>query len=145
MKKHNLPLKYGIGTGLVLIFYFLVLSAVNLTTSPIYSIVNALICGVGVFFAINKLNNLREFSYQEGFGIGFLTGFYATLVFTIFFGIYSLYHASFAKSLVAELGLDLNSGMLVFVEAFLGLLSALIVTPIVLLIFKSSWKVENPT
>jgi len=69
-----------------MIVYFLLLSTLDLHLYPVFSFVNLIICGIVIFLAILELKKLQKesFRYQFGFGVGLMTGFTATVIFTIF-------------------------------------------------------------
>jgi len=91
MKKSSIPVKYGLAISIGLIAYFLICSLFGIHINPIYSLFNSVITGIGIFAALKqyRLHSDGKFYYQKGFVIGLLTGFYASVIFTIFFAIYS--------------------------------------------------------
>ena len=91
MKNLSLPIRFGLVTSAVLVAYFLVLALVHKHTNPAFSFVNAIITGFGIYEAVrlSKLKDPDNFSYGEGFKTGIITGFVATIVFTIFFLFYA--------------------------------------------------------
>ncbi len=91
MKKYALPLRFGVATSGSLIAYFLILSLMGLHTNVFYSLFNAVITGFGIYEAIKyyKLKLASSFDYGSGFVAGLVTGGVATLIFTLFFALYS--------------------------------------------------------
>src|SRR5690606_9715556 len=69
-----------------MIVYFLLLSTLDLHLYPVFSFVNLIICGIVIFLAILELRKLQKESFRDqfGFGVGLMTGFTATVIFTIF-------------------------------------------------------------
>ena len=91
MKVFTLPIRFAIATSGSLIGYFLVLSLFNLHTNVFYSLFNGVITGFGIYEAIKYFRLLEgdEFNYGRGFTAGIVTGFGATIIFTLFFALYS--------------------------------------------------------
>lgn len=145
MKNQSIPITYGIVTGLALIVYFLLLSTIGLHTNPIFSFVNAAICAVGIYACIKSYRRRQgdAFKYQNGFMAGIFTGFYATIIFTVFFGIYYANNQSFSDSLLSSIGLDLNSGLLILGVGIMGFASTLVVTLTLMQLFKKSWNTRE--
>jgi len=90
VKKIVLSIRFGIAISGSLIAYFLILSLFNAHTSPIYSLFNCVIVAFGIYEAIKsfKLSEGDKFSYTQGFTIGIISGFVATIIFTVFFAFY---------------------------------------------------------
>jgi len=90
MKNITLPLRFGIAISGSLIAFFLILSLFNAHTSPAFSFFNSIIIAFGIYEAIKsyKLRQGNKFNYSNGFTIGVLTGFVATIILAIFFTFY---------------------------------------------------------
>ena len=90
MKNIALPLRFGIAISGSLIAFFLILSLFNAHTSPAFSFFNSIIIAFGIYEAIKsyKLRQGNKFNYSNGFTIGVLTGFVATIILAIFFTFY---------------------------------------------------------
>ncbi|PWH83651.1 DUF4199 domain-containing protein [Algibacter marinivivus] len=143
MKNLSLPIRFGIVTSAVLIAYFLVLSLVDKHTNPAFSFVNALITGFGIYEAIRlrKFENPDSFSYGEGFKTGIITGFVATMLFTIFFLFYATeINAEFLPELLQKMkgGFNADIGMVIFVVSVMGLATAVVSSLTVMQLFKKS-------
>lgn len=143
MKNLSLPIRFGIVTSAVLIAYFLVLSLVDKHTNPAFSFVNALITGFGIYEAIRlrKFENPDSFSYGEGFKTGIITGFVATMLFTIFFLFYATeINAEFLPELLQKMkgGFNADIGMVTFVVSVMGLATAVVSSLTVMQLFKKS-------
>ncbi|MDR6299544.1 DUF4199 domain-containing protein [Mesonia maritima] len=147
MKNKAISLRYGFGISILLIIYFLLLSAVGLHTKPIFSLVNGLITGVGIYYAIKsyRAHKKEKFKYQKGFMTGLTTGFLATLIFTVFFGIYaSNIDNDFANDLLNNWEADYSTGLglLLFVVAVMGFATTLVLTLSFMQLFKDSWNTK---
>ncbi|SDD61887.1 Protein of unknown function [Pricia antarctica] len=91
MKEFALPIRFGVATSGSLIAYFLVLALFDLHTNVFFSLFNGVITGFGIYEAIKyfRLSEKHAFNYGKGFTAGIVTGFIATILFTLFFAVYS--------------------------------------------------------
>ena len=132
MKNLSLPLKSGLLMGAVLIAFFLIASIFQLHTKPYFSLFNALVLAIGIFKTIQSVKeNDAPFEYYKGFGLGVISGFIATLVFTIFFVLYATEIApNFLFELVSVFKDDYNVhvGLVAFAVAIMGFSSSIILT-----------------
>jgi len=143
MKKISLSLRFGLVIGAVLVAYFLVLALFNLHTNPFYSLFNAVIMGFGIseVVRVRKLQDIKTFSFGEGFKTGAFSGVIATLIFTVFFLMYS---TEINKEYLLELtnsmngNFNINAGLITFIVAVMGLATTLISTFVVMQRFKIS-------
>jgi len=143
MKNLSLPIRFGLVISTVLIAYFLVLALVDKHTNPAFSIANALITGLGIYEAIrvSKLENLENFTYGSAFKTGLITGFVATLMFTIFFLFYATeINPVFLSQLLEKVngGFNADIGMVTFVIALMGLATTVVSSLTVMQFFKKS-------
>ncbi|WP_298340151.1 DUF4199 domain-containing protein [uncultured Algibacter sp.] len=143
MKNLSLPIRFGIVTSAVLIAYFLVLSLVDKHTNPAFSFVNAFITGFGIYEAIrlSKLEDQMGFTYGEGFKTGIITGFVATILFTVFFLFYATeINSAFLTNLLEKIqgSFNVDIGMVTFVVAVMGLATTVVSTLTVMQLFKKS-------
>lgn len=143
MKKISLPIRFGLVTSAVLIAYFLVLAMVDKHTNPAFSFFNAVITGFGIYEAIrlSKLENPEGFSYGEGFKTGVVTGFVATLIFTVFFLFYATeVNDAFLPELLSTIkgGFNADIGMVTFVVAVMGLATSVVASLTVMQLFKKT-------
>lgn len=143
MKNLSLPIRFGLVISAVLVAYFLVLALVDKHINPAFSFVNALITGFGIYEAIriSKLKNPDKFSYGEGFKTGIITGFVATILFTIFFLFYATeVNSAFLSELLQEIkgGFNADIGMVTFVVAVMGLATTVVSSLTVMQLFKKS-------
>ncbi|MBS9462455.1 DUF4199 domain-containing protein [Flagellimonas sp. 389] len=146
MKKLTLPIRFGIVTSASLIAYFLILSLLGKHTNVFYSLFNGFITGFGIYETIKytKLRLGKDFSYGKGFTAGITTGFIATLLFTIFFALYSTeLNSKFLNELSAVWAKDYANfeGIVFFTVAIMGFATALVLTLSFMQLFKTS---NNP-
>ncbi|MDO6515818.1 hypothetical protein SAMN05421766_101609 [Zobellia uliginosa] len=143
MKQFAQPIRFGIATSGCLIAYFLILSLFDLHTNIFFSLFNGVITGFGIYEAIKyfKLKNPDSFNYGKGFTAGLVTGFVATLVFTIFFAFYSTeINLLFLEQLSTVWFKDYKSfeGIVFFTVAIMGFASTLVLTLSFMQLFKTS-------
>ncbi|MFS4415915.1 DUF4199 domain-containing protein [Maribacter sp. 2307ULW6-5] len=143
MKNYALPIRFGIATSGSLIAYFLVLSLIGWHTNVFFSLFNGVITGFGIYEAIKyyKLKKGPHFNYGTGFMAGLVTGGVATIIFTIFFALYS---TELAPTFLAELssqwaGEFMSFKAIVFlIVAIMGFTTTLVLTLSFMQLFKSS-------
>ncbi|WAC01254.1 DUF4199 domain-containing protein [Lacinutrix neustonica] len=143
MKNITLPIRFGLVMSASLIAFFLFLALFNLHTNPIFSLGNGLIIGFGIFETIryHKLEKGKNFSYSSGFTVGILSGFIATIVFTVFFLIYATeINPDFLLELltVFERDYQVGIGLVVFVVAIMGFSTTVVLTLTGMQYFKNS-------
>ena len=148
MKKLGIALFYGIGIAIGLIAYFLILSLFGLHTKPAFSLFNPVIVGIGMYFSIlalkRKLGN--KYKYQKGFKVGLKTGFFATIIFTIFFGIYSTeLNPGFLNELLSvwDTSWHISIGMVLFTVAIMGFATTVVLTLSFMQLLKDSWNTRQ--
>ncbi len=142
MKNFTLPIRFGLATSGSLIAYFLVLSLFDLHTNVFYSLFNGIITGFGIYEAI-KYRSLEEgqnFSYSKGFSTGLVTGFMASLIFTIFFAFYATeINTVFLTQLSEKWFKNLSfEGIVFFTVAVMGFSTSLVLTLSFMQLFKTS-------
>lgn len=143
MKNISLPIRYGIVTGIVLIAYFLLLDLFDKSTNPVYSFFNAAITAFGIYevIYISKIKSPSTFTYVEGFKNGIITGFVATVVFTIFFLIYATeVNDMFVDQLLQTVkrNFDIDVGIVTFIVAIMGFATTVVSALTVMQLFKNS-------
>ena len=146
MKKFALPIRFGIATSGCLIAYFLILSLFNLHTNVFYSLFNGVITGFGIYEAIKyyKLSDSTGFNYGKGFMAGMVTGGVATLIFTLFFALYSTeLNNGFLEELSTQWAKDYQSfeGIVFVTVAIMGFATTIVLTLTFMQLFKKS---NNP-
>jgi predicted membrane metal-binding protein len=143
MKNFTLPIRFGIATSGSLIAYFLVLSLLGLHTNIFYSLFNGVITGFGIYEAIKyyKLQEGKSFRYSTGFAAGLTTGGMATIIFTIFFALYSTeLNPGFLEILSSQWASEYQSfeAIVFFVVAVMGFSTTVVLTLTFMQLFKSS-------
>jgi len=146
MMRFALPIRFGIATSGSLIAYFLILSLFGLHTNVFFSLFNGVITGFGIYEAIKyfRLAEGDAFDYGRGFKTGLVTGFMATIIFTIFFALYSTeIDKEFLAALSSAWFKDLRNfeAILFFTVAIMGFATTLVLTLSFMQLFKSS---NNP-
>ncbi len=147
-KEFALPIRFGIATSGCLVAYFLILSLFNLHTNVFYSLFNGIITGFGIYEAIKfyKHRDQEAFNYGKGFTAGLVTGGVATLVFTLFFALYSTeLNPGFLEELSAQWAKDYQSFEgIVFATVFImGIATTLVLTLSFMQLFKKSNNLSN--
>lgn len=148
MKNLSVPIKFGLAIAAGLIAYFLILSIFGAHMNPFYSLFNPVIVGVGMFAAITyyKKTKSSKFKYQKGFRTGMVTGFLATIIFTIFFAFYATeIEPDFLENLLTMWESDwyINIGMVIFTVALMGFATTVVLTLAFMQILKDSWNTKE--
>lgn len=142
MKNFTLPIRFGFATSGSLIAYFLVLSLFDFHTNVFFSLFNGVITGFGIYEAIKyrRLEEGENFNYRIGFSTGIVTGFMATLIFTIFFAFYSTeINPEFLTQLSKQWFKNLSfEGIVFFTVAIMGFATSLVLTLTFMQLFKKS-------
>ncbi len=144
MKKISTPIKYGVAIAIALIAYFLILSIFGAHKKPAFSLFNGVIMAFGMYESIKhyRAEKGSKFKYQKGFMSGLLTGFNATIIFTIFFAIYSTeLNPDFLDELLTMWRSDYDTGVgiILFVVAVMGFATSFVLTLAYMQLFKDSW------
>ncbi|GAA0872575.1 hypothetical protein GCM10009117_17220 [Gangjinia marincola] len=148
MKNITLPIRFALAITGSLIGYFLILALFGLHTNPFFSLFNGVISGFGIYEAIKyyKLHLGDKFEYSDGFRVGVITGFVATILFTIFFGLYSSsVEPDFVEELLTSFKLSYSTGLgiVLFVVAIMGFATSLVLTLSFMQLFKDSWNTKR--
>ncbi|MBZ9729617.1 DUF4199 family protein [Salegentibacter sp. JZCK2] len=148
MKNFSVPIKYGLLISVGLIVYFLILSLFNAHIYPLFSLFNGVIMAAGMWLALKAYRSSKgaKFKYQKGFMASLLTGFNATIVFTIFFAFYATELSSgFLDNLINVWPEDYGTGIgiVVFVVAIMGFATSLVLTLAYMQLFKDSWNTKQ--
>ena len=139
----SVALRYGVFVTTALIAYFLILRLFGLHENPWLRLFNGIAMAIGIFYAIKyyKLLTGDAFTYVDGFKTGLITGFIATILFTIFMAVY-MFHLDpdFTQKLLGEWfrNYGVGAGILVFIVLVEGLASTVILTLTFMQIFKKS-------
>lgn len=143
MKKYALPIRFGVAASGSLIAYFLILSLFKLHTNVFFSLFNAVITGFAIYEAIKyyKLKKGNDFTYGGGFVAGLVTGGVATLIFTLFFALYSTeLQPGFLEELSTKWANNYRSfeAIVFLVVATMGFTTSLVLTLSFMQLFKST-------
>lgn len=146
MKNYALSIRYGIAMGGLLIGYFLLIALFEWHTNPLFSLFNGVITGFGIYEAVKgiKLRKENSFTYAHGFSTGVASGFIATLIFTVFFGLYAGNIApTFLESLVGPWNGTTSLGATLFTVAIGGFATSLVLTLSLMQLFKPTWNAHG--
>ena len=148
MKKLALPIRFGLVISACLIAFFLILSLFGLHTNPMFSLLNSVITGFGIYETIRyyKLEQGADFNYSGGFTVGIVAGFIATLIFTIFFLFYATeINGDFLLQLltVFEGEYKVHIGLVAFVVAIMGFATTVVLTLTCMQYFKNSTNISQ--
>lgn len=142
MSKFILPIRFAIAISGSLIGYFLLIALFDWHTNPLFSLFNGVITGFGLYEVVKytKLEKGKEFQYGDGFTAGLVSGFGATLIFTLFFGIYAGNLApDFLENLVGPWSGTASLGVTLFTVAIGGFATSIVMTLCLMQLFKPSW------
>lgn len=143
MKTFTLPIRFAIALTTSLIAYFLVLSLFNLHTNVFFSLFNGVITGFATYEAIRyrRIELGKDYNYTHGFSAGLVTGFLASILFTIFMAIYATeINPNFIDALVEGFARHYDVGVATF--AFIVLLMGFTTSVVLTLSFMQLYK--NP-
>lgn len=141
MNRFVLSVRFGIALASSLIAYFLVLSLFGLHTNPFFSLFNGVITGFAIYEAIRykRIELKSDYSYTEGFQAGIVTGFLATVLFTIFMAVYvTEVDPNFISNIAETFSKSYNIGVGIF--SFTVLLSGFATTVVLTLSFMQLFK-----
>lgn len=150
MKKLSLPIRFGVAISGSLIAYFLILALFGWHTNPLFSLFNGVITGFGIYEAIKayKLREGADFDYTKGFTVGLVTGFMATIIFTVFFLIYATeVDPEFLSHLLEVFSGDykVGVGLVAFVVAVMGFATTVVLTLTFMQLFVGKTKISQNT
>ena len=142
MYRFALPVRFGIAASGSLIAYFLILSLLGLHTNVFFSLFNSVITGFAIYEAIKyyKIKKGPDFTYSGGFTAGLVTGGIATLIFTVFFALYSTeLQPGFLEELSTKWANEYRSfeAIVFFVVAVMGFSTTIVLTLSFMQLFKS--------
>ncbi|TGE14402.1 DUF4199 domain-containing protein [Hymenobacter elongatus] len=134
--------RYGMFTAGGMILYFLVASLLHLTDRVEFSFLNGAVLAIGICMAISHYKRVRNdrMPYLHGFGTGIITSMVASVIFGLFFVIYTVINPGIMDRLRA---LDLFGFDLSVTIAFLAILlqsvmSGMIISLIAMQYYKSA-------
>ncbi len=145
MNRFVLSVRFGIALASSLIAYFLVLSLFGLHTNPFFSLFNGVITGFAIFEAIRykRIEKGQNYNYREGFQAGIVTGFLATILFTVFMAVYVTEVDPDFISKIAETffkSYNIGVGIFSFTVLLSGLATAIVLTLSFMQLFKHKLK-----
>jgi hypothetical protein len=148
MSKFAFPIRYAIAISGLLIGYFLIIALFGWHTNPLFSLFNGVITGFGIYEVIKgyKLRKGAAFQYADGFAVGVVSGFTATILFTFFFGVYAgNIDPEFLDELIGPWGGTTSLGVVLFTVAIGGFATTIVTTLSFMQLFKPSWNTKNTT
>lgn len=145
MNRFVLSVRFGIALASSLIAYFLVLSLFDLHTNPFFSLFNGVITAFAIYEAIRykRIELKSDYSYTAGFQAGIVTGFLASILFTIFMAIYvTEVDPDFISKIAETFSKSYNIGVGVFSFTVLlsGFATAIVLTLAFMQLFKNKLK-----
>jgi hypothetical protein len=148
MNKISISVKYGVATSIALLAYFLLCVLFGVHINPIYSLFNNVIVGIGMYLALKeyRLRPERKIKDQKAYVIGLFTGFYSTVIFTIFFAIYSTeINPDFLNQLLPMWRgtYSTSTAMIIFAVAVMGFATTLVLTLTFMQLLKDSWNLKK--
>ncbi|RNL87256.1 DUF4199 domain-containing protein [Sinomicrobium pectinilyticum] len=148
MKDQTISFRYGSIVGIALIAYFLLLSLIGLHIQPVFSVMNIVITGAGIYLVIKNLKKLKgeKFRYQHGFSAGLVTGFTATAVCAVFFALYIIeLNPGFTDEFMTMWKFDwfAKKGMLILTVILMGAATTMVLTLAFMQLFKDSWNTKE--
>jgi hypothetical protein len=133
---NRIPENYGLRIAAGLIVYFVVMHTVNLGHHVELRLLNLLILGVGIYFALKKFKEThgQHMNYFRALVVGVATGAIGSVVFAAFMFIYMKMDNSLMESIIQNepMGHYLNAYMAAFIVALEGVFSGLLVTFVLL-------------
>lgn len=140
-------IKYGVAIAIIMIAYFLILKLIGLHEYPVFSAMNGVFIGGGIFYAMRAFKRSSDsFDYGEGFKFGLITGGAATIVFGCFMAIYIFQiDTVFAHSILDSWGLTYNKGGLALIISLIimGFATSFILTLSFMQLLKESWNQKS--
>ena len=127
---------YGLGTAAALIVYFLLMRAIGLAHHVELRLLNLVILGAGIYFALRKFKETHEgqLNYFRGLITGVTTAAIGSMAFALFLFIYMKIDGSMMEAVIKEdrMGRYLNAYIAAFVVALEGVFSGLLMTFVLL-------------
>lgn len=146
----SVALKYGLYITASLISFFLILRLFDLHENPWLRLFNGVFMCTGIYYAIKKYKSKlgKDFTYIDGAKTAIITGFIATIIFTIFMAVY-MFHidTAFTEKLLGSSFVDYEIGanILLFIIFIEGLSSTVVLTLAFMQIFKKSHNIAQNT
>jgi hypothetical protein len=138
---------YGLRIAAALIVYFLLMRVIGLAHHVELRLLNLVILGIGVYFALRKFKESHEghLNYFRGLITGVTTAAIGSMVFALFLFIYMKVDDSMMRAVIEQdrMGRYLNAYIAAFVVALEGVFSGLLMT-FVLLNWVNTDEVNDP-
>ena len=135
--------RYGLGTAVILIAYFLVTKLLGWHEYPILSAFNGVIYGAGLYYALQTYKKTTpSFRYEDGFQLGLFVGGIATILFAAFMAVYVFaIDQEFARAVLDSWGLNFNKGSLIMIVSLIimGFATTFVLTLAFMQLLKESW------
>ncbi|MFN2261864.1 MAG: DUF4199 domain-containing protein [Psychroflexus sp.] len=148
MSRFVLSVRFGVALCTSLIAFFLVLSLFNLHTNPFLSLFNGVITGFAIYEAIRfkRIEKQDDYNYTIGFQAGIVTGFLATILFTIFMAVYATeIEPGFINKIANNFSesYDIGVGIFSFTVLLFGFATTIVLTLSFMQLFKNRIKPQN--
>lgn len=134
-------IRYGLFTAAGMAVYFIIASLIGVADNIMYSYGNVAILAIGACAAIAHFKRTRHdrMPYLQGFGTGIITSAVASLVFALFFVVYTVISPSLMEQLRAAdlFGFELSVTIAFLAIVLQGVMSGVIISLIAMQYFKS--------
>lgn len=133
---NRIPESYGVGTAAALIVYFLLMRAIDLAHHVELRLLNLVILGIGIYYALRKFKDTHEgqLNYFRGIVTGVTTAAIGSMAFALFLFIYMKVDSGMMQAVIEQdrMGRYLNAYIAAFVVALEGVFSGLLMTFVLL-------------
>lgn len=134
-------IRYGLFTAAGMAVYFVIASLIGVADNIMYSYGNVAILAIGACAAIAHFKRTRHdrMPYLQGFGTGIITSAVASLVFALFFVVYTVVNPALMEQLRAAdlFGFELSVTIAFLAIVLQGVMSGVIISLIAMQYFKS--------
>lgn len=134
-------IRYGLFTAAGMAVYFVVASLLGVADNIMYSYGNVIILAIGACAAIAHFKQTRHdrMPYLQGYGTGIITTAVASLLFALFFVVYTIINPGLMEQLRAAdlFGFELSVTIAFLAILLQGVMSGVIVSLIAMQYFKS--------
>lgn len=134
-------IRYGLFTAAGMAVYFIIASLLGVADNIMYSYGNVAILAIGACAAISHFKRTRHdrMQYLQGFGTGIITSAVASLVFALFFVVYTVISPSLMEQLRASdlFGFELSVTIAFLAIVLQGVMSGVIISLIAMQYYKS--------
>ncbi|GAA4007562.1 hypothetical protein GCM10022408_19430 [Hymenobacter fastidiosus] len=134
--------RYGLPTAAGMAAYFLLASLLHLTDRVEFSFLNGVILTIGIVMAIAHYKRVKNdrMPYLQGFGTGIVTALVASVVFGLFFVVYTVINPGIMDQLRARdlFGFDLSVTIAFLAVMLQGGMSGVIISLVAMQYYKSA-------